>query len=405
MRDGVRAAATRPRGELGKALRGGPRLCGLLGRLALSCVACLIWTACSTDPERAIPSEYHAPAADCLPSDELEPVVAMPWRRARETFLEAGQASDTALLDYDVWPRAHADELWVDFAFDETISIDPWVVTGECPTRLDLAELRASAVAAERVLGDVVHLRVVTGDSDSARQGDLFFTTGTGVIEVRVPDLVRDSATPWLLFFEPLWGEPRIALRVVEPSELSSPTLRLEGLPEGAGFAGVVGLLEVGDALTRDEETHTAYLPGHFAEDWPAYTRRFAAALVTEFPAAPVDLPEGAALGTQNADLAEAPELMPGEPLGLLLARDEEPGWVMVPCGGRVHAFSPSLSTTTFALPRPTATAPQPPPRTLGPGMALDLVMACEGERGRLDISARSENGRDTRLWLTLVAP
>ena len=379
------------------------------------CVALVLLVGCGpSDPERAIPSEYHEPPPVCAASDELLPIVAMPWRRLRQTFLEAGSTPGSVLVDYDVWPRAHADEVWAGFGFDATVTLDPVVLAGECPARLDLTALRTRASEAARVPGDVVRLRVVAGDDDASRQGELFFTTGSATLDVRMPDSVRASAVPWLLVFEPLWGEPRLALRVVEPSELTGPVLRLEGLPEGGGM---VGLLEVGDALTQDADVRTAYLPNHFAEDWPAYTRRFLAGLFETFPSAPIDLVEGAGLDARNADLAETPTLTDEHALGLLLAGDEGlelpsaggapavQGAVQVPCGRRVHAFTPSLSRVTFHLPPPTAGAMTPPPRTSSPGGVVDLDMVCEGDTGALGISAVSENQRDTRLWLSLVTP
>jgi len=238
-------------------------------------VACIggVASACgddSFDPDsRAIPSEYNAPPAPCE-MDLLDlPVLALPWRGTAQTHIEAGARHDTIQIDYEVWPEPYVDRLLIAPDFDRLVPMDPVTLEERCPSAIDAARLREQASAAGPAGGEVVRALVIAEGNDRARRGELFFTTGESSIRVGLP-ASADVSDESLLLFEPAWGEPRVALRVVEPGETGD--VALDGLPEGPG---TVIWLRPSGPLVRDAESSVVYLPGGFAQDWVAFAEEF----------------------------------------------------------------------------------------------------------------------------------
>ncbi|MCB9637182.1 MAG: hypothetical protein H6721_34155 [Sandaracinus sp.] len=218
------------------------------------------------------PQDYEAPPAPCPLVEDAGPTLALPWRGGAQTFLEAGTVRDSLALDYDVWPRPHVDHVRWALDFDRIVSDEVVDLAGACPRAFDLAPVRTSLEALAP--GDVARVVVFAEGDDRSRRGELFFTTGTRTLRVSSEGLPTDRAS--LLFFEPAWGEPRLALRVVEAGE--EGPWALDGLPEGPGMLGWVALDE---APLHDADNDVVYLPGGFAQDWVSFARAFRARAVS----------------------------------------------------------------------------------------------------------------------------
>ena len=91
----------------------------------------LFLTACG-DPDaidfdrdsRQVPPVYLAPPDPCERRDDPGPLLALEWRSTLQSFVEAGFEPDSLLLDYDVWPAAHANRVIVGLDFDPLLNIE-----------------------------------------------------------------------------------------------------------------------------------------------------------------------------------------------------------------------------------------------------------------------------------------
>lgn len=397
----------------------------------------------SPSPDDAIPTpeQYEAPPAPCPLVEDAGPTLALPWRGGAQTFLEAGTVRDTLALDYDVWPRPHVDRVRVGLDFDRIVSDDVLILDGACPRVLDLAWLRASVGASAP--GDVARAVVIAEDEDRSRRGELFFTTGARTLRVAIDeptdgaestdgDELADGAPTdgptdveptdagaaasggdrmTLLLFEPAWGEPRVALRVVDEGDAAPWSL--EGLPEGPGLLAWV---ELDGALRRDAlhdaEHGVVYLPGSFAQDWIAFARSFRARSVvrTDDDAAVLSLELGsddfdhASLGealtwdgardlvlvTADASNLELPMELPEGASADALPH----GRVSVPCAPfeLVTLSHSEVFVTLEARPE------------VAVGAARTFEPTCTEGSTELSIRVRSTNARDTRILLRGVA-
>jgi len=371
------------------------------------------------DPEsREIPSEYNAPPAPCE-VDLLDlPVLALPWRGTAQTHIETGVRHESIQLDYEVWPEPYVDRLLVAPDFDRLLPIDPVDSDERCPATIDIARLREQVVAAGPAGGEVVRALVIAEGSDRARRGELFFSTGESSIRVGIPtEAAADRAS--LLLFEPAWGEPRVALRVVEPDE--SGELALEGLPEGPG---TVVWLRPSGPLVRDVESSVVYLPGGFAQDWVAFADEFWTTSVQQ-------LADGTTLALERgvrdfeslvlrdglewdvgADDAPANLVVlgadaAGAPLGEnrmegTSAQSYAQGDVRIPCGTPLTVWSPSFARVFVSQSDPAVGGAED---EIIFGAQIEVEVTCEPDEewGRVWIRVDSRNARDVRVVLSSV--
>lgn len=349
--------------------------------------------------EHPIPDHYEAPPAPCRLVEDSGPSLALPWRGGAQTFLEAGTTRDTIALDYDVWPRPHVERLRVGLDFDRLVSDEVLTFDGACPRTLDLTGLRASIEATAP--GDVARIVVIAEDDDRSRRGELFFTTGTRRLRVHVEDaLTTDRAT--LLLFEPAWGEPRVALRVIDAGEGAPWTL--DGLPEGPGTLAWIAL---DDEPLRDPENDVVYLPGGFAQDWIAFASAFRTGQVTSNDDS--DSPIALELGTGDFDHAMLTEnlawdgardlvVVTADASNLVLPMDAPEdtapdalphGRVTVPCEP-FEVSSLSYAEVHLAIDEAPELAITTTPTTIQP--------TCTEGSATVSIHTRSRNTRDTRI-------
>ncbi|MBO6936522.1 MAG: hypothetical protein JJ863_16230 [Deltaproteobacteria bacterium] len=344
------------------------------------------------------------------------PILALPWRGTAQTHIETGAQHDAVQLDYEVWPEPHVDRLLIAPDFDRLLPIDPMDSEERCPSTIDLARLRDQVVAAGPAGGEVVRALVIAEGSDRARRGELFFSTGESSIRVGLPPEAETEGES-LLLFEPAWGEPRVALRVVEPGETGE--VALEGLPEGPG---TVVWLRPSGPLVRDVESSVVYLPGGFAQDWVAFADEFWTASVRQ-------LADGTTLALERGvrdfeslvlrdDLEwdvgaeDAPANFvvlgadaAGAPLGEnrmegTSAESYAQGDVRIPCGTPLTVWSPSFARVFVSQSDPARGGAED---EVVFGAQLEVEVACELEEewGRIWIRVDSRNARDVRVVLS----
>lgn len=382
--------------------------CLFIGTTVLSCGDSTL----AFDPDqRGIPPEYHPPPAPCARASTAFPILAMPWRGRAQTFLEAGSEVDAVEIDYDVWPRPHVDRVFIGLDFDPLADIDAISIDEECPEAIQLSPLRTAAMDSTAAPGDVVRAVILAEDDDRSRRGELFFTTGeqTAFVEFAA-EPSRDG--PSLLLFEPAWGEPRVALAVIEEDDAMPWAIR--GLPEGPG---TLAWVDPSGEILHDVGAGAVYLPGGFAQDWTAFASRFVALPVMDVGDAsegtPAVLRHGAA-DYEDAVLRAGLEWDGMRPMVLLASDDgarllpmdapppsETPrqGDVRVACNASIRIHSPSFARV-FVTTSSESTAQEIPFAE-----ALIVSTECEegGEFGQLGLGVASRNRRDVRIVLEML--
>ncbi|MEM7449687.1 MAG: hypothetical protein AAF355_15735 [Myxococcota bacterium] len=373
-----------------------------------------------TENNSTIPDTYDAPPRPCSVQDLDEPELALTDRGHTHTFLVAGSQRESLAVDYDVWPRHAVSQLMVMLAFDNTTASDPFLIEEPCPGTLSISALRQQASKVSSVGGDVVRALVQADGDDRSRIGELFFTNGSREIQVTWPvdkeSTPKDQTDqPSLLLFEPAWGEPRLALAVVEPGE-QGPLL-LRGLPDGPGT--LVWTRPTFD-IDREVDAEVVYLPAGFREDWPAFSTAFRTTVLASMPdhGSTVAVDRGTDdfeyvwlrdeiewTGDQDLLLVRSYDELSEQPPpadGSMPAEGLAPhGSVTMACGMEAILSSPSFSRVFLSDGAEAAEVELPF------GETVLFTLSCEsGEtQGSLFLRVASRNGQDSRVLLQPAPP